>query len=120
MLSGNNTDRVGTGDVGSGDGRKDGIQLGTLLVDAAVGGNVDNIIMGDNVGTAVGPLDGTLLGEIVDVGEELGLADGIDEGEFKHCVAPIKIVCVDVNSVFASADVSTRLYIRKSLTLPLK
>ena len=122
LLPGNNTDGVGTGDVGSGDGRNNGIQLGTLLGDASVGGNVGNTIVEDNLGTAVEPWDGTLLGknvgadDKVDIGEILGLADRIDEGEFKHCVAPMKIVCVYVNSAFASADTITLSHIR---SLPL-
>lgn len=56
----------------------------------------------------------------VDVGEVHGVADGIDEGEFKHSAALMKIVCVKVNSVFATGGVSTLSYIRISLTLLLK
>ena len=82
------------------------------------------------MGAVVGPLDGTILGEIVGVtvgsivgpldGTTVGTGEGNDVGTevVKHCDAPINIFCVDVNRVLTSAAESTLLYMRKSLMPP--
>ena len=41
-------------------------------------------------------------------------------GQLEHWLAPMNIVCVDVNSVFTLAADSTLVYIRKSLMPPFK